>query len=348
MKRGATLADALADPHYHLHRIDPAQDEVAFVPTTAGRLAGPSFIDGRTDFAEGPPLVFPLSEALAAAPTPAAEPDRFIFHVSFCGSTLLARLLEVSGQSFMLKEPNALVDIADWKRATDADRRLGPALNLARSCFRRRWSTGETVAVKPSNWANNLLEELTADPATIRPLFITMARRPFLTAILRGGRDRLAFTARAAAHLAPSVDGGDALLRSAVAAASDPLGKAVHLALAALHIQTRLFAEAMKRGGWGQRHLLDAETIIANPAAAAQAANAVLGLGIDSAALAASAAKRAGENAKAPGATFSLDERRGEDDAVERHHGPTIDAALCWGEREFGSSDPLPAPQAPL
>lgn len=318
-----TLAAVLADPHYLPHRIDPGAGLATFVPTDRARLTRPSFIDGRSDFATGAPVNFPLDAVVAAEAEAPPGPDQMIFHVSFCGSTLLARMLELPGAAFVLKEPNALVDLADWKKAGG---QIGPALAWLRGSLRRRWRPDEPVVVKPSNWANNLLPELTADPAAIRPLFVTMARRPFLIAVLRGGRDRLAFTARAAAHLAATSQ-----VQAAIAASDDPLTRAVHLAAVTLHVQMQAFAALCRSG-----QAIDAAELTGAPVEAALAANRILDLGIDPERLAANAAAKSGEDSKNPGRSFTMADRRGEDDEVERHHGAILDAVLAWAEHTLG------------
>ncbi len=339
-----TLSTVLSDPDYLPHALDAGRETLTFLPTTAERLRRPSFIDGRSDLATGPSIGLPLDAVLAADMVRPAGPDRMIFHTSFCGSTLLARMLDVPGAAFVLKEPNLLVDLAGWKKAAGApgEPRLAAALDWARAALRRRWRADERILIKPSNWANNLVGDLIADPAAIRPLFVTMERRPFLLAVLRGGRDRLAFTAQVAAHLAGQGAGG-ALLRQAIGATDDPIGRAVHLAVLTLHLQMEIFAEAMRRGGWDGGSVIDAATLFTRPVDAALAANAILDLGINPAELAASAAVKARENAKLPGRSFIPALRESENDDVLRHHGARIDAALHWADRTLGTHPALEA-----
>ena len=78
-----------------LHRIDPASRRLTYVRAEAEALRRTPFLDGRTTFWEGQPEIVGFD----ARPNPAADPaERYIFHVSFCGSTLLAAALgEASG-----------------------------------------------------------------------------------------------------------------------------------------------------------------------------------------------------------------------------------------------------------
>lgn len=318
-------ADLLNDPHFLLHEIKPAEDAALFVPTARDLVAKPSFIDGRTAFSNGPVIKISLDDLLAEGSPALPRPDRYIFHVAFCGSTLLARMLEHQGASFVLKEPNVLVDLANWQRS-GADSRFVPTLRLSMACLRRRWTEDEAAVVKPSNWMNNLLPSLANESADLKPVFITMAPRAYAIAVLRGGRDRLTFAARTAAHLAPSLPEGNQWLQAAIAASRDPVTQTLNLALVALRLQERLF-EA--HGGLE----LNAETIFTNPGEAAKCASDALNLGLDPEAIDAAVAARARINAKRPGHTFSVAEREGEDAEVERHHGSTIDAALSWAEK---------------
>ena len=113
-------------------------------------------------------------------------------------------------------------------------------LGFADAMLFRRWQAAEPVTVKPSSWANNLIDDLVGESS--RAVFITIEREPFAVAVLRGGHDRLAFTARLAAHLAGTVGEGDEWLSMAVESVDDPVGKAIRLSLVAHQIQRRLFA----------------------------------------------------------------------------------------------------------
>lgn len=337
---GSRPSKLFADPANFLHAIDVEADLAVFFPTSRERLREAAFVDGRSNIATGAPEPARLSELLRAA-RPEPTPGRFIFHMSFCGSTLLSRLIDVPGHSLVLKEPNCLVDLATWKtlniRTGQPYRRLASALDLARAALRRPWALGEEVTTKPSSWVNNLLDDLTLDPGQILPLFITMGRAAFVRAVFRGGTDRLAFTAQLASHLAAIFPEGDRLLQDAVEGADEALGRAANLALVAHELQLCLFERALRRGGWDGQSVIDFDEISTAPYEAARKASRGLRLGLESSDLEKNVAEHASRHSKMPRIGYSADQRRSDDKAVIAHHQKTIEASLAWAERVMRS-----------
>ena len=322
-----------------LHRIDPALRRLTYVRTDAERLRQTPFLDGRTIFWEGEPEVVGFDEA---PPAPAGAPERYIFHVSFCGSTLLASVLGEACGALVLKEPHCLVDLADWKKtlqnAQARDREFPSLLAFARSSLACPLGDGGPLVVKPTNWANNLLPELAAGSAGGRRLFVTMDPRAFVTAVFRGGRDRLAFTARVASHLASAFDGGAALVERAIAAGADPMARIATLASLALALQLRLF-----EGAGAAAARIDFADITSDLEGAVRRAAGLLDLEIREAALAAAVARWSGRDAKRAGASFSRDDRGQVDARIVREYGALIDDAVEWARRAA-----VPAPRPAL
>lgn len=329
-----------------LHSIDVDADRALFIPTSRKQLSDASFIDGRSDIAVGAPQMARLTELMRCSPRE-PTPARFVFHLSFCGSTLLSRLIDVEGQSLVLKEPNCLVDLANWKaRNLRAGRPVGqvrPLLSLGTDLLRRPFALGEAVTVKPSSWVNNLVEDLVSLDGVMLPIFVTIGRGAFLQAVFRGGTERLKFTAQLASHMASGLINGDRLLQAAVDGAGDPLGRAANLAMVAHHLQMLAFERAIERGGWGSNRVIDFQAIIESPLDAAWKTCRALRLSVEPADLEHSVRQKVGKHSKQPGIGYSAAHRTADDRAVLDHHGQTLDAAMAWAQRILGSNRRLGA-----
>jgi hypothetical protein len=326
-----TLGEIVGDPCVLLHRVDPVHRQLHFRPAAPEAVRSAAFIDGRTDIWTGPPAVLGFAEAAGVQLT-AAAPARAIFHMSFCGSTLLARLLDRPGKVLALKEPNCLVDLADWKRSGGAE--FAPMLKFAAAMLDRPWAKGEQVLLKPSSWANNLIDDLAAF-GRMRAVFVTIARDRFLEAVLRGGSERLAFAARLAAHLSPFVEGGPASVQAAIDSAPEPMGQVARLALVAHDLELRLFERAISGGSLTCAQIIDFAEIEEAPTEAASRAATALVLGLDDADLAANVEHWTRANAKAD-ASFSAEQRCEENRQVRAAYGALIDESLGWAAGALG------------
>ncbi len=312
-------------------RVDPTAARVTMVATTADRLRSASFLDGRSPFATRTARTLALSEL----PNVCDPPVPTLLHVSFCGSTLLSRLIDVPGRTLVLREPRAQVDLADWRAALGA---AAPSAEFTRALFGvtallGRAVDGSRTAVKPTNWANVLLPDWAAARTAIAPVFLDAAPHAFATAVFRGGRDRLSFTMRAAVHFARMRRDGHALIAEATAASDDPLDRAARFAVLALLLQRDLFARAQAIARWSDDRIVASEALRIDPLATASRTAGLLGLPIDDPAIEARWHAVSGRDAKAPERAFTPGAEEKEDAAVLRHHGPRIAAAIRWSER---------------
>lgn len=316
-----------SDPDWFLHRIDAAEGRATFVRSDRNRLASTLFLDGRTSFATGRTTCLDLT-SLGPSAGISNSPARFIFHMSFCGSTQLARLLGETGAGVVLKEPQALVDLADWQRSLiergTVDRRFLPALHATTTLLSRNWPGSPPTMIKPSNWANTLIPMLGAPES--RAVLVTIERRAFLCAVFRGGRDRLAFTARAAAHFAAAASQASRL-EQAIASVDDPLDQMARLVLLAHELQRHLFATAAC-----PTTRIEQQLISENPSAALDRACEALGVSW-SRDQAGSIDQLAKSDAKSPGHPYTARGQTAENDLIERHHGKRFDRALAWADQ---------------
>jgi hypothetical protein len=329
----------LEDPANFLHSVDIDGDRAFFLHTDSQLLRDASFLDGRTSIATTAPMPTPLSDAIAKT-RPATAIDRFLFNCSFCGSTLLARLLDIPGRSLVLKEPRCLTDIAAWKTFEARDgkpmEKLRPSLNFARAALRRRFTANEAVSVKVANQGNALLDTLAEDAANIRPIFITISRASFLRAIFRGGVERMHHAASIAWHMATDEPDGDALLREAVGVGADPLRKAANLAILARFLQVGAFQRAARAGGWNDAHVIDYDDITTQPLKAAAKAARALDLDVNDNDIEQNVERFAGRYAKQPDVQFSNDRQLVADRRVQSEHRQVFEDALAWAETALG------------
>ncbi len=310
-----------------LHRMDSVTGEVVKVLTDRASLGDASFLDGRETFWRQQALG-PLN---LASPGPALA-DRFIFHVGFAGSTLLARLLQRPSQVLVLKEPQCLADIAGQRELIAAGKAVAPLGTLLDHALGEMAQAGDddvALVVKPTNWVNSLLPDLCVPFRVRHAVFVTMERRAFLRACFRGGHDRLAFCTRLASQLAPVVPQGNAMLRAAIAAGEEPLARVARI-VALLHwLQEWLFAEALARNGWPDSAVIDFDEIVADPASAVRRAQQHLALP-ELPCDPGQAALLMTRHTKDPSSRFQPDGRADEDRLIDEHHGATFDHALAW------------------
>lgn len=319
--------------------MDSVRGQVSLVETSHARLRSASFLDGREKFWTGERRV-PLVLGTNALGTYALGTDgphsapRFIFHVGFCGSTLLARLLDRPGTVLALKEPQCLADLAGQRRAIMAGEAIAPIGLLIDHALGRLHEAGaglEPVVVKPTNWVNSLLQDLCAPERDVRAVFVSMDRRAFLGAVFRGGRARLEFCTRLAAEIAAVTARGNALLGRAIASTDDPLARAARITALLHALQETQFDSAIAANGWPDEVRVDFADLVAHPAAVLPRVRSVLGLkpADDDPVRSVRLMQR---HTKNPATAFTPSNRLQEDDAVERHHGARFDAALSWLE----------------
>jgi hypothetical protein len=119
----------------------------------------------------------------------------FIFHTSFCRSTLMAQALHVDGLSFTLKEPSILLSLAESIRYTQALRdpeKIRVVLPAMLQLVTGLVAPHEKTIIKPTNFANNLLPHVAETGARILLMYSDL--RSYLVSILKYGEQGRAFT----------------------------------------------------------------------------------------------------------------------------------------------------------
>jgi hypothetical protein len=182
-----TLQDLFGDPALFLHQLDG--NTAIFQAMTREDLARSIFLDGRIRHGGRTNFRVPLDRLLAEA-TPDALPLRrigWIFHVAQCGSTLLARALDLPGRSLVLREPLALRQLGVAAgAATSAPVNPAPhLLRLVAATLGKRWQADRPVVIKANVPVNFIAGQLlTLDPeAPAIALHFPLAQ--YVAAILR-------------------------------------------------------------------------------------------------------------------------------------------------------------------
>lgn len=232
-----TLDDLFASPDHYLHSFDA--DSAVFVPMDRAAYHRSIFLDRRISPASNRTMQLPVSALTGRTSKSAAT--GWIFHVAHCGSTLLARALDRMEASLVLREPQALRQLA---LTPSADR-----LALVLSMLSKRYRDDLPTVVKANVPVNFLLPDLIAADRDMRAIFLHCSLRDYLLAILRSENHRgwlRRVTTDLAAHLGDFSSVPDA-------------ERAAALWLA----QMRAFAAAI--GRLPHARSLDAEAFFADP-----------------------------------------------------------------------------------
>ncbi len=321
------------DPHLFLHDIDLNAGRAGFVRTGRAALSAAPFLDQRWRAPET------LDGTLSLARLPAAgdPPPRidFIWHTSYCASTLLSACLDSPGRCLALKEPRVLVILAAMKRSGRLDGGLAKA---AFSLLGRRFSPDERILVKPSNGANALIAEAAALTQG-RMLLLHSDCESFVLSIARQGRVGFAYVRELFRSLA--ADGHPAARWPAA-----ELLRLTDLELAALVWRMQMDALEAASARLGDRaRSLDCRALVEDPATVLPLIDDFFGLGLGR--------LRMGEvaggplfrrDAKQPGHAFDARARADERAGLRAHLGADLPAVLRSMEEAFPRAPRLARP----
>lgn len=277
----------LQNPNYFLQSIDPSSKTLKFIKTTRDTLSTAAFIDGRSELTSDNNIYsVKIEDALRWQKESIRRPatDRFIFHISFCGSTLLARACDIAGKAFTYKEPQVLIDLANFKNQKhpclsnkDDWENL---INLTLQQFRSGFTPGEISLIKPSNWINSILPELFHSQKTSKAIFMTIAPREFLIAVLRGGRKRITYTCNFLMNMQTAFPEYSHLIEQAAPLNSDPLLGAARLILTTYYMQKTAFERATQNIPQERYNFLSYEDLLSRPEESLALTSKTLGMSL--------------------------------------------------------------------
>lgn len=173
-------------PQAFLYAWDFSRDCGRFLPLERGTLKASAFLDQRIP-ADRSALRDAAIEDLLAEPVTGTIPDPgLIFHTAFCCSTLFARSLDLPGRSLVLREPLALLQLADLQRGLTMFRRKPETmLSLTLDFLARSFLPSERVVIKPTNLANNLAPDMLRSRPQAKALVLYDELEPFLLSVLK-------------------------------------------------------------------------------------------------------------------------------------------------------------------
>lgn len=178
--------DVALDPEWLPHTYDVGGANLTFVNVPREMRSGLMFLSDEHYAGHFQKMAFPANAVAAEVDAAPRAPLHFLFHTSFCCSTLLARAFEIPGVSTALREPDVLINLGNRLIRNDDQSNL-QRLALVLRLLERPAAPGEAVIVKPSNFGNRLIEPILAQRPGTRALLLYSDVGTYLRSLLKRG-----------------------------------------------------------------------------------------------------------------------------------------------------------------
>ena len=159
------LDNLFRSPAVYFPQLDPVAGKAVALRMDRNAYQASSFLDRRTRSLDGKGYLVELdhlADEYRRMP-PSDKPVNYIFHTAFCGSTLLARLLDIPGKTMVYKEP-AVLQMLAWFRREKPEALAGMSdpdwLRLSHALNSRTFAEPEVAVVKPTDSCINLAADL--------------------------------------------------------------------------------------------------------------------------------------------------------------------------------------------
>jgi hypothetical protein len=244
-----------------------------------------------------------------------------IFHSAYCCSTLLARLFDVQGVSFGLKEPQILNDAVGLRLRAGDPRHVAAATDVAMWLLARPLSAGEVNVIKPSNLINPMIPLVSALCPNMPAILLHAPLEIFLGSITRKEIEGRSWVRNLMWKL---IQLGEA---ERFGFTNEELYRQTDLEVAAVGwlAQQAIFSEAIAANA-GYRSL-DSETLVARPLETLEALKSLFKLDFDAEAIASGSAFRTHSK---DGSQYSAEHRREDQDRGRNAHSREIGTVLEW------------------
>lgn len=322
-----SLQQVVRNAEWLPHTFDAAGETLTFVHVPRAAMAGLMFLSDEHFAGNFAKASFPASAVAAEAEKGERAPLHFIFHTSFCCSTLLANALEVPGKSVALKEPDVLINLANRLiRSDDAANRQ--RLELVLRLLERPFAPGEAVIVKPTNFANRLLDLALAQRPHSRAVLLYSDVHTFLRSLLKRGMFGRIFGRRLFNQLRAWTPIEFGFTPEQLLEQTD-----AQIAALAWLMQINHLDSVARAFGPARVTILESNALLADPASSVERAQALFGLGLSAEAVAAIAEGPVfSRHSKFGDRSYDADARAKEHDAATQAHTEELDMVGKWIE----------------
>lgn len=314
----------LTDASWFAADLHVPRREFSFLRVDAGVLERSVFLDDRIQAPLDQAIAVPVADVVSAGLEQAVP--AWLWHTSFCCSTLLARCLHLPPLQVSLKEPLILRRLSDARHAGwPIAELLTPSLSL----LARPWASAGAVLVKPTHAALNIATELLGTAPQSRAVVLTSSLEDFLVSNLKkteATRQRIPVLAQRA------LQAGTLAGRLPATALAPP----DLLCAAALQwgAQRELVLDMLDAAGPSRIRLLDADRFLEDVPATAVQCGAWLQLPASRADILARAESVAPCNAKAVEAGYSAARRQADARTIARMFDVQLRDALHWADAQ--------------
>jgi hypothetical protein len=340
------------DASRFLFRLDLGRAAAHFLNATPETFQRSTFLDNRIAVDDQRQLVVPLADLLRVRATlaPPLPPLGFLFHTAFCCSTLLARALQAVPRTHVLREPLALRDLADARRAArarGASDPVGGALGrLTLDLLGKTFEPHATVVIKPTNLAANFAWDALSLAPHARGVVLSCSYDAWIVSCMKKLPDTRAKMPWLAAQL---------LLDDPLSAASLDIDATrldeTRAMVLVWFLQRRAWSMRLAAEGGVRLRSLDAEELLADPLTVLERVRYHLDLNHEPGRIAAIVAGPVwNTHAKDPKAPYDATRRAAENAQIRvRHREPLARARVFhdWLLARYPLPDVLPHPLLP-
>ena len=343
--------ELLTQPEYFLHTLNLAAGECEFLKLDKAAFRRLAFMDQRIQpgsWESARVSLDIIGKLVADRPIgPASKPINYIFHTAFCCSTLISRCLDIEGICYALREPQVLMQLANYKRLRSRNApEAAPQRNLLDTVLfllAKSAADGETTVIKPTNAANNLLAEMARHSRTRGVLLLYSSLEQFLVSIIKKGEEGRAFVRKLFNVIRKDSERTSALPLESLAQLTD-----LQIAAFVWYLQMEVYLKVINDCPEANIRTLNCDVFLADPMGILLRVCELFGIKIDGATLATIIAGPVfKKNSKNDTQDYDSAVRKDEYSQILQQQGATIKGILAWSEGirpEGPLTLPLPRP----